>query len=121
MGDFCDEFSPSTEGCGEAGDPATVTPVRERSERQMKKMHTAGAAVIASLALAAPGIANEKAETCFLIPPFATIPGTKPTDCFSAQAWNDAVTAYNASSRVEFKSDWSKHVIKALRAYEAGQ
>ena len=38
-------------GCGGAGAPATVAPVRERSERQMKNMLTAGAV---ALALAAP-------------------------------------------------------------------
>ena len=80
-------------------------------------------AAVAALGLATPGIATAEptAATCFVIPPYISIPGTKPTDCFPAQAWNEAVTAYNASSRVEFKSDWSKRVIKALRAYEAGE
>ena len=38
---------------------------------------------------------------------------------FEPESWHQAVKEYNASSRIEFKSDMSKQIIDALRAYEA--
>lgn len=61
-------------------------------------------AAVAALGLATPGIATAQSINGFTI-----------------DSWNEAVAAYDASSRIEFKSDWAKFVIKTLRAYEAGQ
>ena len=49
-------------------------------------------------------------------------PGTATAQSFNGytlDSWNKAIEVYDASSRIEFKADWSKSLIKALRAYEA--
>lgn len=88
----------------------------------MKLQHTFALGVIVhGLSGAAALPAKAQAADCLTVPAVMEISGIKPTDCFSTADWQKAVSTYDASSRVEFKSDWSKRIINALRAYEAGQ
>ena len=59
---------------------------------------------LVALGLATPGIATAQSFNGYTL-----------------DSWNKAIEAYDASSRIEFKSDWAKHIIKTLRAYEVGQ
>ena len=60
--------------------------------------------LIAALSLATPGIATAQ-----------SINGA------TVESWNKAVAEYDASSRIQFKSDWAKQIISALRDWEAGK
>ena len=64
----------------------------------MKKALTIAAA---ALALAAPASAQNAVR-------------------FDPGSWQRAVTEYNAYDRIQFKSEMSRQIIDALRAYEQG-
>lgn len=40
---------------------------------------------------------------------------------FDAGSWQKAVDEYNAYDRIQFKSEMSRQIIDALRAWEAGK
>lgn len=61
-------------------------------------------AALAALGLVTPGIAAAQ-----------SINGV------TVESWNKAVAEYDASSRIQFKADWAKQIISALRDWEAGK
>ena len=67
----------------------------------MKKLAIAAAAISCCIANAIPATAQNAAR-------------------FDAASWQKAVDEYNAYDRIQFKSEMSRQIIDALRAYEQG-